>query len=89
MTTVSQITFLSSKARRGADLERSLGKTRGAHPHQESSGVPAVVARGKQGLEPRSVGLDEESFNLDFVMEEERLTWPPFMRFLNGEDASG
>src|SRR5215472_12226871 len=37
MTTVSRITFLSSKARRGADSKRSLAKTCSAHPHQESS----------------------------------------------------
>lgn len=37
MTTVSRITFLSSKARRGADSERSLAKTCSAHPHQEPS----------------------------------------------------
>jgi hypothetical protein len=54
-----------------------------------ASGVLAAVARGKQGLEPRSVGLDEETFNLDFVTEEEGLTCPTSMRFLNGEETSG
>src|SRR5262249_10203557 len=45
------------------------------------SGALAAVARAKQGLEPRSVGLDEETFNLDFVTEE-RLACPTAMRFL-------
>jgi hypothetical protein len=41
----------------------------------------AAVAQGNQGLEPRSVGLDEETLNLDFVTEEQRLTGPTSMRF--------
>ena len=46
-----------------------------------ASGALAAVARAKQGLEPRSVGLDEETFNLDFVMEDERFKCPTSMRF--------
>jgi hypothetical protein len=48
-----------------------------------ASGALAAVARAKQGLEPRSVGLDEETINLDFVTEDEGLTCPTFIRFLN------
>jgi len=55
-----------------------LGETCSAYPHQ---GVLAAVARGKQGLEPHSAGLDEETVNLDFVMEDERFKCPTFMRF--------
>jgi hypothetical protein len=54
-----------------------------------ASGVLAAVARGKQGLEPRSVGLDEETFNLDFIMEEERLTLPTSIRFLTVKKRAG
>jgi hypothetical protein len=54
-----------------------------------ASGVLAAVARGKQGLEPRSVGLDEETFNLDFVTEEERLTFPTSMRFITVKKLAG
>jgi hypothetical protein len=46
-----------------------------------ASGALAAVARAKQGLEHRSVALDEETFNLDFVMEE-RLACPTSIRFL-------
>ena len=44
-------------------------------------GALAAVARANQGLEPRSVGIDEETFSLDFVTEEQRLTGPTSMRF--------
>src|SRR5262249_36540902 len=54
-----------------------------------ASGALAAVARGKQGLEPRSVGLDEETFNLDFVTEEERLACPTSMRFLTVKRLAG
>jgi len=86
MTTVSRITFLSSKARRGADSERSLAKNMQRSP---ASGALAAVAQGKQGLEPRSVGLDEETFNLNFVTEEERLTFPTSMRLLTVKKLAG
>ena len=46
-----------------------------------ASGVLAAVARAKQGLEPHSVGLDEETFNLDFVMETSALSCRTSMRF--------
>jgi hypothetical protein len=86
MTTVSRITFLSSNARRGADSERSLAKKM---QRSLPSGVLAAVAREKHGLEPRSVGLDEETFNLDFIMEEERLTCPTSIRFLTVKKLAG
>jgi hypothetical protein len=67
-----------------------LGTVHGQNMQRSpASGVLAAVARAKQGLEPRSVGLDEETFNLDFVTEEERLACPTSMRFLNGEETSG
>src|SRR5262249_16499302 len=53
-----------------------------------ASGALAAVARAKQGLEPRSVGLDEETFNLDFVIEE-RLACPTAMRLLTVRKLAG
>jgi hypothetical protein len=35
------------------------------------------------------VGLDEETFNLDFIMEEERLTLPTSIRFLTVKKRAG
>src|SRR5215813_2510761 len=78
MTTDSRIAYRDARKPAWCKSGTVIGRNMQRSP---ASGVLAAVARERQGLEPRSVGIDEETFNLDFVTEEQRLTGPTSMRF--------
>ena len=78
MTTDSRIAYRHAQKPAWCKSVTVIGRNMQRSP---ASGVLAAVARGKQGLEPHSVGLDEETFNLDFVMETSALSCRTSMRF--------